>query len=257
MKNRITNYLQNKTIPKNDMTKKLIDLLHEELEKRGVTVDEIISDFNILTIDALNQQIINSIPLLTQYGYQSVIIEDAASIHSEIIKEIIYAEKNSESIHKILFILNIEFPQLENYFLELLTNRDKWIHYIFDYESSNEFDRYIKQEEEKCLTHLQKVFNLNDSIHSKKKESGFTDLNNYLNIKYSHILVDEFQDTNNNQLQLFKYLTHGWGPENTFFCVGDPMQSIYRFRQSDVRIFLDTIKNGIGNVKLNHIILIK
>ncbi len=360
MKNRITNYLQNKTIPINDTTKILIDLLHEEIEKRGVTVDEIISDFNILTIDALNQQIINSIPLLTQYGYQSVIIEDAASIHSEIIKEIIYAEKNSESIHKILFILNIEFPQLENYFLELLTNRDKWIHYIFDYESSNEFDRYIKQEEEKCLTHLQKVFNLNDSIHSKKKEllqcidsiytkqksirknikeedlfffnensvsnvskdmewpdfacfekeyyflnisnlhqcdilktlvpilkeayariklhfsqnkiidfpeitlqallalkneSGFTDLNNYLNIKYSHILVDEFQDTNNNQLQLFKYLTHGWGPENTFFCVGDPMQSIYRFRQSDVRIFLDTIKNGIGNVKLNHIIL--
>ena len=107
MKNRITNYLQNKTIPINDTTKILIDLLHEEIEKRGVTVDEIISDFNILTIDALNQQIINSIPLLTQYGYQSVIIEDAASIHSEIIKEIIYAEKNSESIHKILFILNI------------------------------------------------------------------------------------------------------------------------------------------------------
>src|SRR6056300_1977223 len=95
MKNRITNYLQNKTIPKNDTTKILIDLLNEEIEKRGVTVDEIISDFNILTIDALNQQIINSIPLLTQYGYQSAIIEDAASIHSEIIKEIIYAEKNS------------------------------------------------------------------------------------------------------------------------------------------------------------------
>lgn len=35
MKNRITNYLQNKTIPINDTTKILIDLLHEEIEKIG------------------------------------------------------------------------------------------------------------------------------------------------------------------------------------------------------------------------------
>ena len=88
-----------------------------------------------------------------------------------------------------------------------------------------------------------------------KNESGFTDLKSYLNIKYSHILVDEFQDTNKNQLQLFEYLTHEWGPENTFFLCGRsnavdlPISTIRR------RIFLDVIKNGVGKIKLNHIIL--
>src|SRR5210317_1646253 len=170
MKNRITNYLQNKTAPKNETTKKLIDLLNKEITRRGITVDEIISEFNILTIDALNQQIINSTPLLTQYGYQSSIIEDPVPIYSEIIKKVIYADTNSDTIHKILHTLNIEFPQLEKYLLELMTNRDKWIHYIFDDENSNEFNKYIQQEEKESLTHLQKIFKLKDSIRSKKSE---------------------------------------------------------------------------------------
>lgn len=107
-------------------------------------------------------------PLLTQYGYQSSIIEDPVPIYSEIIKKVIYADTNSDTIHKILHTLNIEFPQLEKYLLELMTNRDKWIHHIFDDENSNEFNRYIQQEEDESLTHLQKIFKLNDSIHSKK-----------------------------------------------------------------------------------------
>ncbi len=44
---------------------------------------------------------------------------------------------------------------------------------------------------------------------------------------YQHILVDEFQDTNTAQYQLVRRLA---GQHNNLFVVGDPDQSIYRFR---------------------------
>ncbi len=49
---------------------------------------------------------------------------------------------------------------------------------------------------------------------------------------YQHILVDEFQDTNTAQYVLLQLLT-GEGPD--IFVVGDPDQSIYRWRGADYR----------------------
>jgi len=54
-----------------------------------------------------------------------------------------------------------------------------------------------------------------------------------------HLLVDEFQDTSRNQHQLLSRLIAAW-PERegrTCFCVGDPMQSIYSFREAEVELF--------------------
>ncbi|HLY28399.1 MAG TPA: UvrD-helicase domain-containing protein, partial [Aggregatilineales bacterium] len=49
---------------------------------------------------------------------------------------------------------------------------------------------------------------------------------------YDHVLVDEFQDTNTAQYTLIKLLV---GRGSSIFCVGDPDQSIYRFRGADYR----------------------
>jgi len=52
--------------------------------------------------------------------------------------------------------------------------------------------------------------------------------------RYQHILVDEYQDTNFAQAAIFQHLT-----PISFFVVGDPRQSIYRFRGADVGIILE------------------
>ncbi|NOZ52255.1 MAG: UvrD-helicase domain-containing protein [Gammaproteobacteria bacterium] len=79
-----------------------------------------------------------------------------------------------------------------------------------------------------------------------------TDLALALDYRIRHLLVDEFQDTAFNQYELLKRLTSGWQPGDghTLFVVGDPMQSIYRFREAEVGLFLTARAHGIGQVPL-------
>ena len=67
-----------------------------------------------------------------------------------------------------------------------------------------------------------------------------------------HILIDEFQDTSLEQFELLRALTAGWsaGDGRTLFAVGDPMQSIYQFREAEVGLFLQARGQGIGGLKL-------
>ncbi len=77
-----------------------------------------------------------------------------------------------------------------------------------------------------------------------------------LDLTIEHLLVDEFQDTSDAQFRLIGLLTAGWQPGDgrTLFAVGDPMQSIYRFRDAEVRLFLEAIEAGrIGHVPVEFI----
>ena len=78
-----------------------------------------------------------------------------------------------------------------------------------------------------------------------------------LDYKLSHVLVDEMQDTSSAQYRMLEALTGGWeqGDGRTLFCVGDPMQSIYRFRNAEVGQFLLARENGIGDIKLDSLVL--
>src|SRR3954467_4981269 len=67
-----------------------------------------------------------------------------------------------------------------------------------------------------------------------------TDLLLALDNQVRRLLVDEFQDTSYSQWQLLECLTSGWEKNDgrTLFLVGDPMQSIYRFREANRALFL-------------------
>ena len=78
-----------------------------------------------------------------------------------------------------------------------------------------------------------------------------------LDQRIQHVLVDEFQDTSHAQLRLLEALTAGWTPGDgrTLFLVGDPMQSIYRFRDADMTLFLRAELEGLGAVNLERLVL--
>jgi ATP-dependent helicase/nuclease subunit A len=79
-----------------------------------------------------------------------------------------------------------------------------------------------------------------------------TELALKLDYQIQHLLVDEFQDTSPSQVELLKQLTLGWQQNDarTLFCVGDPMQSIYRFRKANVGLFISAAADGIGDIQL-------
>ncbi|OGP14331.1 MAG: hypothetical protein A2054_03790 [Deltaproteobacteria bacterium GWA2_55_10] len=86
-----------------------------------------------------------------------------------------------------------------------------------------------------------------------------TDLMLSLDLKVQHILVDEYQDTSQTQLTLLEALTRGWTPGDgrTLFVVGDPMQSIYLFREAEVGLFLEARLAGVGAMPLMPLTLTK
>lgn len=76
------------------------------------------------------------------------------------------------------------------------------------------------------------------------------DIANKYKDKLQYILVDEFQDVNNLQVELIKLLL----TENTqLFCVGDDWQSIYGFRGSNVNYIIEFEKHfeNARTIKLN------
>ena len=70
------------------------------------------------------------------------------------------------------------------------------------------------------------------------------EVRSYFKKRFTHILIDEFQDTDPIQAEVMLYLTgtdlkerdwHNLKPEKgSLFIVGDPKQSIYRFRRADI-----------------------
>ena len=91
------------------------------------------------------------------------------------------------------------------------------------------------------------------------EEGEPTDLALRTGLALRHVLVDEFQDTSLAQVQLLEMLTAGWEPGDgrTLFVVGDPMQSIYRFRDAEVGLFLRARDRGIGTVRLQPLRLVR
>lgn len=78
-----------------------------------------------------------------------------------------------------------------------------------------------------------------------------------LDAKYKHILVDEFQDTNPLQWQILRSWFEAYGQTKdrpSVFIVGDPKQSIYRFRRADPRLFASAksfLESEMGAVALD------
>lgn len=77
------------------------------------------------------------------------------------------------------------------------------------------------------LADLQQVLQKQDNVSQKLVEK--------VNQQYRYIMVDEFQDTDKRQSAIIKHLFIN--SQTPLFFVGDPKQSIYRFRGADIKIY--------------------
>ena len=128
--------------------------------------------------------------------------------------------KRSKVLDKLVDIDTTAFSALEAYRLSVLIAKEIYESFTID---ASEFD--FKGVLEKVLDVLE-----NERIREKYRK------------RFKYIIVDEYQDTNYLQKELFDKL-HYEG--NYIFYVGDRKQSIYRFRGSDVTVFTKTYNEFI------------
>ena len=90
-----------------------------------------------------------------------------------------------------------------------------------------------------------------EALNQSPEDESISDITLRLDYQLKHILVDEFQDTSGSQILLLERLIAGWQPDDgrTLFLVGDAMQSLYRFRNANVGLFLNAQRYPIGPVQ--------
>jgi ATP-dependent exoDNAse (exonuclease V) beta subunit len=108
--------------------------------------------------------------------------------------------------------------------------------------------------ERSVTDHIEVALSASDALGTPEAPGDVTLLLDY---QIRHLLVDEMQDTSSAQYRMIEALTGGWESEDgrTLYCVGDPMQSIYRFRNAEVGQFLLAKESGIGSVDLETLVL--
>ncbi len=109
-------------------------------------------------------------------------------------------------------------------------------------------------EQYKQVDFIEIMLRAKQSLGSDDGQGGIIPTDALLRLDYQikHILIDEFQDTSGLQIDLLRRLTAGWEQQKatdntrTLFMVGDPMQSIYRFRKAEVSLFLKAADNQLA-----------
>lgn len=87
----------------------------------------------------------------------------------------------------------------------------------------------------KCQSYNDMILSVHRAVLAKDKRGGESLLCKKLRKQYKFAIIDEFQDTNQLQWDIFKKLF------NPIFVVGDPKQSIYSFQGADVNVYQEAI----------------
>ena len=182
----------------------------------------------------------------------------------------------------------VDFTNFEELFLKTWIQKDSLFDYSYFKKCANEtinneflnlkelFFKYYKVRASYSLSKIFKLFNkfkeFKFEFNKRKNYYEFNDISNMvymllnskidrdflyfrLDSNYNHILIDEFQDTSILQYNILKPLIEEIISGNsekfkTFFYVGDPKQSIYRFRGGNKELFDYVLKQN-SQIALN------
>ena len=100
----------------------------------------------------------------------------------------------------------------------------------------------LQKKEQQTISYMDMLFNLHKALRQH------TALSNTLKWQFPAALIDEFQDTDTMQYDIFSWI---YAPDDPVFMVGDPKQAIYSFRGADLHTYL-MAKEGYRHTKENN-----
>ena len=176
-------------------------------------------------------------------SYLTEIIENPSFIHIQL--EQLQSLSSPHLSDPSLLKKNQHF-QLENHPLfplfqaidSLLTIPESWRECI----QIGEIERYVKQRlpQIKSTRHVQCHSDITERLHALLQTEQGDPLRYTCRANYKAVSIDEFQDTSPYQCDIFLRLFHHLG--GSLHIIGDPKQSIYRFRGADVYAYLNARK---------------
>ena len=226
------------------------------------------SPLQIQTIDSLCAMLTRQMPVVSQLGGAPNVIENATELYRIAARQTIRGLAEGDRTQTALFArLALHFENdlgsLEAQVANMLERREQW-RFLRSALEPNQSDaqdfcellgfaelelrNVFRARGEVDFTEITRA-----AIHALGGPESPTDLLYWLDYRIQHLLVDEFQDTSLAQYELLESLTGQWslGDNRTLFLVGDPMQSIYGFRQAEVGLFLRCWeREQLGSVRL-------
>jgi len=277
MRERIQNALEAAARPVQDLevdahrlkTRQLATAALANSKQRGWNLLEDPSQLQIQTIDALCAMLARQMPVLSEFGGLGKVVEDARDLYKQAARDTVRAltegsQHEQQLFRRIALHFDNEMSRLEQRVADMLQKREQWggLPKQSDDPLVNDFAELLVL----ARASLRDVFRRAATVDftevtcAARKALGTpespTDLLYSLDYRIEHLLVDEFQDTSRAQYELVKALTEQWslGDRRTLFLVGDPMQSIYRFREAEVSLFLRCWRDGrLGSVPLEQV----
>lgn len=197
---------------------------------------------------SLKKSVLNRIFIGTIHGWCNKYLEDKGKLsNTKVIDEL----ERSQLLRRIYPILNINnaYPQFNNYFFKI----DKFENdlELFYNECLDLDDGIIPDEIRQGLKKYQdfiKIQRLLDFGSLIKQAIEYIKKELNTNFTY-HIFVDEYQDVNPSQVKLIKTIIGSY-PNSYLFAVGDPRQTIYQWRGSDLNRILNFSKDFEGETEI-------
>ncbi len=253
--------------PYEKLTRKLALATLENSRKREWHLLSDTGRLQIQTIDSLCAMLTRQMPIVSEFGGTRDVIEDARDLYRlaarRTIRELTEGNPEQQALFSRLSLhFDNDIASVEGQIARMLQKRDQW---QFLDNTHNDpliadfceilhlaYDALKDSFRERSAVDFTEVTRA--AIRALGTPDQPSDLLYALDYRIEHLLVDEFQDTSRAQYDLVDALTAQWseGDGHTLFVVGDPMQSIYRFREAEVSLFLEAWdRQQLGSVRLH------
>ncbi len=244
----LTKYLVDKNYAKEEFFLYELRDTYKKIKAKGYDFDELLgknplysledSNLDIFllklgeTVESLKEEkIINGRDKIVK-DIKNGLIANLRTDDQEIIKASLYELK--KGLDNLSKKTDVDFLQKDLRLTILFYEKEDLVYYELINSMVKDLDRiYMEEKKAKGLVEFSDLLYYTNLLLDDKKV--LDEIKN----KYSHIMIDEFQDTNSYQKKIFYKIStdKNFLDRKNLFVVGDPKQSIYGFRGSDLNVF--------------------